>query len=95
MLSALLLALRRVCHEGYKDAPEDATTGERVANALGGGIKEIDDGIVSGLAGAAAASATVAGGLAISSGGVTLPAGAACSSISTSRSHWRFHRGIK
>ena len=64
-------------YEGYVDAPEDATTGERVANALGGGIKEVDDGIVSGGAGAVAASLTVTGGVAISSGGVTLPAGAA------------------
>lgn len=64
-------------YEGYQASPAQSTTGERIANMLGGGLKEADDSLVSAGAGTAAtAGQAFVGGL-MTAGGVTSPAGVA------------------
>jgi len=60
-----------------EELPADATIGERIANTVGGALKEIDDGAVSGAAGAGAATAQTMGGIALSGTVAGAPAGAA------------------
>ena len=61
-------------YEGFRAAPEDATTGEQIANTIGGGLKEVDDMAVGAAAGIGAAAGTTAAAAALVSGGVTAPA---------------------
>ena len=48
--------------QGFGEARPDATLGERVASVVGGGLRELDDSLVSGAAGAAAGFVTAATG---------------------------------
>lgn len=59
--------------EGYKQVPLDASLGERIANSIGGGLKEVDDTIISTGAGTIAGGMNMLGAAALGTGGVTAP----------------------
>lgn len=76
-LAGTVVGPMAAAYEGYHSAPAESTTGERIANMIGGGIKEVDDSGVAALAGGLAKAGTVVAGGLISTGGVTAPAGVA------------------